>query len=312
MFYYKIYGFIIASELEIPDAESVALGQTARTPDVTISLAPVSQDFFHDEEYVQITDAWGYYVKNPRHFYMRCCGYDFEITNGNSIIVDTHDQDAGNPDLSAFILGSAFGVIGMQRGLIPIHGAAVVTGDASVIITGGVGTGKSAVLSSLIMDGYQYLADDICMVFTDEGRPFVIPSYPQRKIDTKTAEETRVSVSGTTLLDESGKDKFAVRRAAEWLDEALPLSCIVEIDPVTRKDGAAFSPEVTKITGHASLRLVMRNQYRPRFVASIGTPPGSMKRLLEITSSIKTYRLLRPVEGFPINETARIIAESCF
>jgi len=302
----------VASDIEIPDAEGTSLEQVTQSADVTVTLAPVSQDFINNEKYVQITDDWGYYVNNPKHFFMHSYGYDFEIADGDSIIVDTHDLDAGNPDLSTFILGSAFGVIGIQRGLIPIHGTAVVTGDASVIITGGVGSGKSTVLSSLIMDGYKYLADDICMVFTEEGRPFVIPSYPQRKIDAKTAGETGESVAGATLLDESGRDKFAVRRVAEWSDETLPLSCIIEIIPVTRKDGAAFSPEITEITGHESLMLVLRNQYRPRFVASIGTPPGSMKRLLEITSSVKTYRLLRPEEGFPIKETARIIAENCF
>jgi len=280
--------------------------------DVTVTLAPVSQDFLHSEEYTQITDVWGYYVKNPKHFYMRCYGFDFEITNGDSIIVDTHEQNAGNPELFTFILGSAFGVIGIQRGLIPIHGAAVAIGTSSVILTGSVGSGKSATLSSLVMDGYKYLSDDISMIFTREGMPYVIPSYPQRKVDTKTSEETGELVSGATLLDESGRGKFAIRRAPEWFDETLPLSCIIEIVPVKREDEPLFTPEISIITGHESLRLVMRNQYRPRFVAAIGTPPSSMKRLLEITSSVKAYQLLRPVEGFPIKETARMIVDNCF
>ena len=312
MYYYKLYGLTVVSELKIPDAESVTLGQTARNTDVTVAIAPVSQDFLHNEEYLKITDEWGYYVQNPRHFFMRCFGFDFELVDGDSIIIDTHEQDTGKSDLFTFILGSAFGVIGIQRGLIPIHGAAVVTGDTSVIIAGDIGSGKSAVLSSLVISGYKYLTDEISMVFTKEGRPFVIPSYPQRKIDAKTAGETGDSISDTALRDEGGKDKFAVRRVPEWFDETLPLSCIIEIVPVKRDNDPAFSPEITEITGHESLRLVMRNQYRPRFVATIGTPPGSMKRLLEITSSVKTYRLLRPAEGFPISETARIIAENCF
>jgi len=277
-----------------------------------VTLAPVSQDFLYNENYIQILSDWGYYVQDHQRFFMRCFGFDFEITGGESIIVDTHEQDVRDSDLYTFILGSAFGVIGIQRGLIPIHGAAVAIRDSSVIITGSVGSGKSAILSSLVMDGFKYLSDDISMVFTKEGTPFVIPSYPQRKVDARTAVETGESVSDKALLTEDGRDKFAVRRAPEWYAETMPLSCIVEIVPVVRKDGAVFTPEIKKITGHASLRLVMRNQYRSRFVASIGTPPGSMKRLLEITSAVKTYQLLRPAEGFPINETARIIAENCF
>jgi len=312
MFNYKLYGMTVMSSLELPDAEYAQLHAEVENADVTIMLCPVSQGFLEDEKLIRLNDEWYYLVSNPQLFYMRCYGFDFEISNGCLVSVDTHGQEAVNLKLITYVLGSAFGVIGMQRGLIPIHGTAVATGNNASIITGFAGSGKSAVLGSLIASGYKYLADDVSMVVVDEGIPYVLPSYPQRKIAASTAEETGENVTDAMPIIESGREKYAIRRTSEWLDKKLPLSSIVELIPVTRENEPDFTPEVQEVLGHASLGLVLRNQYRFNFTASIGTPPERMKRLLEITSYVKTFKLIRPVSGFPVNETARMIVERCF
>ena len=312
MFFYKLYSLTVVSDLELPDAECSKLHTLVGNSDVAITLCSVSQDFLKDEKLVTINDEWCYLASDPQLFYMRYLGFAFEVSNGCSIKVDTQGQDVTNTKLATFILGSAFGVIGMQRGFIPIHGTAIATGNDACIITGFVGSGKSAILGSLINKGFKYLADDVSMIVVDNGNPYVLPSYPQRKIAASTLDEIGESVSGALSLVESGKEKYAIRRTFEWLDKKLPLSCIVELVPEARENEPGFTPEVRRITGHASLKLVLRNQYRPHFVAKIGTPPERMKRLLDITSSVNTFQLIRPVTGFPVNETARMIIETCF
>jgi len=243
---------------------------------------------------------------------MRCDGVDFEVSGGREIKVDTRGQDIENSRLITYILGTAFGVVGIQRGLIPMHGAAVDIGGAAAIIAGFSGSGKSAIQSALIMDGYKYTADDVSMVAAKSGTPFVIPSYPQRKIAAAAAMEIGEQVAEAELCVEDDRDKYTIRKSSEWLDKELPLTCIVELVPATRKDGRVFAPEIREITGHASLKMVLRNQYRPYLSAGIGNTQERLKQLLEITSSVKTYQVIRPAEGFPLKETARMIAEACF
>jgi len=298
------------SGLVIPDAEGVTLSAGDKKADVAVTLGHVP-DFSADEKQIKLTDTWYCSVPDPQLFYMHCNGFDFEITNGDTVKVDTHGLDVENSDLVTYILGSAFGVIGIQRDLIPLHGAAVETGNTASIITGYPGSGKSAVLSELIQTGRRYLADDVSMVTSTVGKPYVFPSYPQRKIAADSAAETVASISGATLLNEDGRDKYAIRNTSEWLDEKRHLSCIVEIVRATRKDNAAFVPEIREINGHASLSLLLRNQFRPQFATGIGTPPSRMKQLLEITSSVKMYQIIRPASGYPVNETANIIIERC-
>jgi len=312
MFHYKIYGLTVLSDLELPDAQGSVLQRDPGNADVVIRLHTVSQDYLKDEKLVSRGDSWCYLVSDPQLLYMRFLGFDFEVSNGCSIKVDRHGQDVTDTKLITFLLGSALGVIGMQRGLIPIHGTAIAAQNKALLLTGSVGSGKSAILGSLIKDGYQYLADDVSMIVVDGGTPYVLPSYPQRKIAASTAEEIGEDVSGAVLLDESGRDKYAIRRACEWLDKKLPLSGIVELVTENRENEPGFTPEVQEIQGHASLKLVLRNQYRPHFVAKIGTPPERMKHLLEITSSVRTFQLTRPVTGYPVDATARMLAEKCF
>jgi len=298
------------SELEISDAGHESLTTDYNAADVKVLLGHVP-DFSSEEKYERLTDACSFAVPDPQMFYMHCDGFDFKITDGDTIIIDTHGQDVEGSGLVAFVLGSAFGVVGIQRGFIPIHGAAVETGDTAAIITGRPGSGKSAILGELVRAGRRYLADDVCMVSIIEGRPFVFPSYPQRKIAADSAAEAGEDASGAILINEDDKKKYAIRNASEWLNERRPLSSIIEIFPAKKKDNSAVVPETIEIKGHASLRLVLRNQFRLKFADGIGTPPQRMKQLLEITSSIKTYQIIRPVEGFPVSDTAQMISEMC-
>lgn len=311
MFYYRLYGLAVASQLAFPDAEGATLQTGAKPADVTVTLGSVPDCGAH-ENVGRLNDTWYYSAPGPQCFYMHCNGFDFEITNGNTIKVDTHRQPMNRPELITYILGSAFGVIAIQRELVPLHGAAVATGDTAVIIAGYSGSGKSAVLSALIQAGYRYLADDVSVVSLEGGKPFVLPSYPQRKIAVAAALETGEDTSAAALIREDGREKYTFRNTGEWVDRKLPLSFIVEVFPTMKRDDSPFSPEIREINGHASLGMVIRNQYRMQFSSGIGTPPSRMKKLLEITSSVKTYQLIRPACGSPVRETAQMIVETCF
>ena len=310
LYYYNLYGLNVMSSFVIPDAENTSVLDSVQNPDVVVLLDSVP-DFRTHPDLVELSSKWYYSIPDPQLFFMHCDGFDFEISNGRIVKVDTHDLDIKGSNLVTYILGSAFGVIGIQRGLVPIHGATIVTGDSAVIITGYSGSGKSAILSTLTQMGYRYLADDVSMVTTVGGKPFVFPSYPQRKIASVTASETGEDISAATAINEDGRDKFAIRKISEWSDTKLPLSGIVELVPVQKDDNPVFTPEIKEIIGQASLMLVVRNRYRARFADSIGTPPQRMKQLLEITSAVKTYQLIRPVTGFSVAETARLIERHC-
>ena len=316
MYHYRLYGLATASQILIPDAESAVpdsdVPLVSGEADVSIALGDVPADWADDPGTVKLTDDWCF-LASPGRFLMDCQGFRFDISGGSQITVDLNGLPIEGSHLHTYILGSAFGVVCLQRGLLPIHGAAVETDQGTaIIITGHTGSGKSAILSALVDQGRRYLSDDVTVVSMKSGAPTALPAYPQRKIAAQTVEERSVSLAGAIPIHEDGRDKFAIRNTSEWAGEALPLAAMVELRPVKREGEPYFTPEVKKITGHASLDLLMRNLYRRRFWESIGLPPERMKQLLEIASATNMYQVIRPAEGFPVDDTAMLIAEKCF
>ena len=304
------------SQIFIPDAENAIFdskgSRLSDDVDVSVVLGDVPAGWADDFGTVRLTDDW-YYLASPGRFLMYCQGYRFDISGGTRVIVDLNGLPIENSHLHTYILGSAFGVICLQRDLLPIHGAAIETDQGSaIIITGYTGSGKSAILSALVDQGRRYLSDDVTVIAIKAGAPVALPAYPQRKIAARTVEERGVSLTGAIPIHEDGRDKFAIRNTAEWAEDALPLAAMVELRPVKREGEPFFIPEVKRITGHASLNLLMRNLYRRRFWESIGVPPERMKQLLEITAAISVYQVIRPSTGFPVDDTALLIAEKCF
>ena len=313
IFYYKIYGLRTASQLQLADVERAEIpALSAGDTDVSILIGDVDVHMEENPETVWLAQDW-YYLALPDSFYMHCQGYDFEITGGVQIKLGANALYGEGTNLQTYILGSAFGVLCLQRGHLPIHGAAIKLSDGgAAILTGHAGAGKSATLDAFLSMGYRYIADDVSVVKTGDAASVVIPAYPQRKLAAETARETGMHTDGYTLLHEDGREKYAIREIGEWADEEAPLVSIVELNAADRKDGAFYTPEARLVTGHGSLSIVLRNLYRQKFWESIGVPPVRMKQLLKVTSETRIYQIYRPLQGFPVKETAELIREKCF
>ena len=306
-YYYNIFGLSVASEIILPEAPE--LSEIFET-DVNIFCGRIDFDLLSHPETQNPGGVWHYCIPEKKRLYFRCEGISFAVTDGRSIVVDTSESKSTAAKLNVFLLGTAMGGIHMQRGNIPIHGAAIEGECGVTIITGFSGAGKSAVLGALTQDGYRYLADDVSVVSLASGQPLIMPAYPQRKIAVEDARALGYDTVALDVLNEDGRDKFVIRRTEEWCQKPLPLKKLVELIPVSREDGGEVLPEIRPVAGHAALGLVMRNLYRSYIHTKMGIEPTQMKKILEITSGIQTIQMLRPFKGFPVAETARMIAGS--
>ena len=306
--YYNVYGLSIASEIVLN--ETVELPQNSEI-DVHVSYGKIDFDLRSHPETQSPGGLWHYCVPEKARLYFRCDGIGFAVSHGNSVVVDVSGVEAVTDKLNIFLLGTAMGGIHMQRGNIPIHGAAIEGDGGVTVITGFSGAGKSAVLGALTENGYRYLADDVSVVSPEDSQLLVIPAYPQRKIAVEDAMALGYDTSALKLINEDGRDKYVIRRTAEWSPKPLPLKRLVELVPLSRVDGGEVLPEIRPVTGHSSFSLVLRNLYRSDIHRRMGFEPAKMKKILEITSGIRTIQVIRPREGLPVAETARMIADSC-
>ena len=147
---YKAFGLTVSSSMPCPE-----LLPGAGEPDVTVTYGDVPRD---------LAGAKGRgvcYQAAPGELLLRVDGVaQFLVRGGSEIIIDRHPA-ASDDDVRLFLLGSAFGALLHQRGILALHGSTVKVGDGCVVFLGRSGMGKSTLATILARRGYPCLGDDV-------------------------------------------------------------------------------------------------------------------------------------------------------
>ncbi len=150
------YGpFLLESQVALSELEGVAgsgrlavslrLGGVPARLEGGIALGPQRQ-FAADEFLLEVPGTGRFYVRGG-------CEVRVEPAEG-----------APASDLAIYVLGSVFGALCHQNGLLPLHASAVEAGGAVTAFLGDSGAGKSSTVALLGRRGYRIFADDICLL----------------------------------------------------------------------------------------------------------------------------------------------------
>lgn len=163
---YEFGPFQLKSEIEIP--ELAGFGGSAHLP-VSVRLGQVPGGIEGGVPYGSECEvsASEYLLKIPH------VGY-FHVKDGASVLVD-RAPDSPDPDVSTFLLGSVFGALCHQNGLLPLHASSVRSGAGVTAFLGDSGAGKSTLAACLQDRGYAIVSDDICVLEDRAGEMRVIP-----------------------------------------------------------------------------------------------------------------------------------------
>jgi hypothetical protein len=130
------------------------------------------------------------------------------IRNGREVTVDV-ERDADPVNTRALLTGPIQAVLWHQRGLLPLHANAVVIGGQAVALAGNSAAGKSALAATLAQQGYENLADDICVVDVDAPRVTALPGVALLRLWRDTLDELNIAPNGLCPAL-SGREKFFV------------------------------------------------------------------------------------------------------
>lgn len=130
----------------------------ANGADVTIAQAPVP-DALPNPDSAGL--AWQY--AGDRVLIMPPCGVRFLVEGGETIRYQLADG-VDSATLRLFLLGTAWPVLAMQRGLLPLHASAVACGANVHAFTGGSAIGKSTLAAALAGRGPPFFADDVVLL----------------------------------------------------------------------------------------------------------------------------------------------------
>lgn len=186
--------------------------------------------------------------------------------------------DASEKNLRLFLLGSAFGALIHQRGLLPLHANAIEIGDRAVAFMGRSGAGKSTIAAWFHDRGFRVLADDVCVVAMDgAGRPFVHSGVPRLRL---WREALKASGRTTDTHEPSfdGRDKFDVPTAGVAPVGPIELSHVYLLGQARSGAGG-----VRSLKGVEAVNALVANTYRGSFIPRIG---GTRRHLLNCLALI--------------------------
>jgi len=290
-FLYTAYGLTIASALECPSL----LGGEG-TPDVIVryGLVPTTLGHVRDRG-VTYEVNHSQFLLYPRHIAR------YLVSSGTDIVIES-GQNSRDEDLRIFLLGSAFGALLHQRGILPLHGSAIETRRGAVLFTGPSGCGKSTLAAAFQKRGHPVLADDICAVsFDGDGPPRVFPAYPQLALWADAAEYLQQDVTALRRV-RVNLEKYAVPLRSAFSIQPLPLCAVYEL-ATTNTGTFTLAP----LHGKEKLALLMHNTYRKQWLRGMGKTAANFQQCAGTSRCVNVSRVVRPQYPFLLDELVDLL-----
>ena len=198
-------------------------------------------------------------------------------------------------DITIFLLGSIFGALCHQNGLLPLHASTVEREGAVTAFLGDSGAGKSTLAACLERRGYQILSDDICVIEQsdrqrDQG-PRVIPVAGWLKLWRQSLDylgETPEERNRTFSSD----DKYRVYLpSGPGRQRLLPLSRIVF---VARSESPDAPPSWEPLSAADAIAGMMAMTYLDYVPELTGEDARLFQQCAAVLLGARAYRLMVP------------------
>lgn len=265
--------------MEIPEWSVFETGEPFDAPDVVIRLATSKEAPPPGDHDLPIIEAGRYCFTIPEAGHYR-------VTQGQEIAV-TLTPGAEAREVRLFLLGSAWGALCYQRGLLALHASVVEVGDSAVAFCGATGSGKSAVAAWLTERGYRLVSDDLCRFeVPTHGPPLVYPSSPRLKLWRDALYALGRSDAGLER-DHFREDKFHWPLPISSGRQPLPLRAIYLLE--------WGETAVARLTGVTALRrFVVAATYRGELLEPMGQVAAHWERCVALARRVPIWEFSCP------------------
>lgn len=290
---YSVFGIKVRSRLPLPELFPAAW---AGSPDVTIGTCPALNPGEPSRPGFSIIDE-AIVIAVPE------VGR-FTISGGNTILVEP-TPDVPDRDLRLYLLGSAFGALLHQRGLLPLHANAVEIDGSAVAFMGESGAGKSTLAAWFHDRGHRIVADDVCAILFDGiGRPIALPGLPRFRLWREALVASKRDAAGLARsFARDDWDKFDVPvDAGTAVSGKLPLGAIYVL-----KRGDEF--QVHRLEGVAAVDAVFTHTYRGKYVAAVGKGRSHWDACIRLARETPIFSVTRPWSLDRLDETSERVLE---
>ncbi|MFN3944123.1 MAG: hypothetical protein ACK4K7_04250 [Allosphingosinicella sp.] len=214
-FRYRLYGLCLSSGIALPE---LAAEESSGAADVEVSFGALHHLHSGSHEPVSFEPCAEGHLLSVREVAR------FLIAGGRRIIVDPA-PGASDRNVRLFLLGSAFGALLHQRGILPIHANAIDFGSVAVAFGGHSGAGKSTIAARFAAAGRPLLSDDVCAVTFEGDAPVVHQGVPRIRLWADALQHLDRSAAGLERAFDD-VDKFNLPTGRRSRGGPLPLASI--------------------------------------------------------------------------------------
>ena len=272
---YQLFGLKIRSEIALPELFPV---EDLEEPQVIVRRGDLES---RDDEEGLRPDSEGLLLHIPRIA-------RFRISGGDEIVVDA-EAGAVDRNVRLFLLGSAFGALLHQRGLLPLHANAVEIDGRAVAFMGPSGAGKSTLAAWFHDHGYRVIADDVCVIrFDGEGRPCAAPGLPRLRLWRDALELMgRDSTNYPRSFAGEQMDKFDVAiEEHSTVQSRIPLAALYVLSR-----GDAFS--LSFVQGVDAAHAVFANTYRGGYLHAANGQRAHWQSAVQLVRAVPVFSAVR-------------------
>jgi hypothetical protein len=214
----------------------------------------------------------------------------YYVTHGNQVRVDFAP---GTPltDITTYLLGSVFGVLCHQNGLLPLHASAVEHAGEVTAFLGDSGAGKSTLAACLQRRGHTIVSDDICLLESTATDLRVIPVAGWLKLWNQSLQFLGESPDEQHRVF-STDDKYRLF-LADAASPQLRLARIVFLSRDPDPDLAA-QPTLQPLDGPDAMAALMDTVYAPYVPALTGQRARTFRQCARAIQQAHVFRLTAP------------------
>ncbi len=277
--HYAAFGLTISSAIPLPELEALDGGDA----DVEVRIGTLAGP---DGDRVVGIDS--------DRFRLRIAGIGkFEVREGRTVTVDP-DPAASPAEIRAYLLGTVFGALFQQRGVLALHASAVAIGAGSdgveeaIAFLGESGAGKSTLAMAMNAHGYRLLCDDVCVVLQEgDGAPFAWPGVRRLKLWSQSIHAGGRTTAGLEPVLQR-EDKFHM--PADLIAPYRPYR-LRGVYLLGRSDGDATAIE--RLRGASALQALISHTFRGRMVPFMEATERHFRACLKLLERCPVHRLDR-------------------
>lgn len=205
-----------------------------------------------------------------------------------------------------FLLGSAFGALLHQRGLLPLHANAVEIDGKAVAFMGESGAGKSTLAAWFHDRGFQVIADDVCVVqFGPDSGVRACPGLPRLRLGEEVLKATgrEASAFPQSYLGDQDFKKYDVSIGTKSARQSVEIGAVFIL-------GTGDKFGVQRLTGVDAANAVFANTYRGEYLDKVDGHHAHWSAATTLVEKLPIYRLTRVWDIERLDEQCELILQS--